>query len=101
MAKVAGILKKLVREECAAYVGGECLGVDPKNRVFREEGPCLVYQGENCDVFRRLILPLAGEVVLFCDCGSRLQEGKRICIVCDRRRRAQRARDRKGRETGV
>jgi len=117
VARVDGILTKLVREECAAYVRNGCLGIDPRSRPFREPGECSIFKGEPCSVFQRVILPIAktrgeyqkaslsyfeldakagrGKGVRRCACGRELLPRKRFCPRCAKAKRAKTYREQK------
>ncbi len=113
------ILNKVVREECANLVRGECLGLDVWNVRFRDPGPCGILANKPCGYFREVLIPTAkvrgeyaevlrayrkldermeGEDIRRCECGKELLPRKRLCERCARGKRMKSYREQKQRE---
>ena len=104
-------LATTIRERCASYSLGHCLGVDAYSRPFRPEGKCLVLESERCPYFERVVLadlrqrglagdalrqyekfagPAAGpRAVRRCECGAEIPKGHRTCSECARKNRRE------------
>lgn len=112
------VLNKIVREECANLVRGECMGLDVWGNRFRDPGPCSILDNKPCGYFREILIPTAtlrgeyepilraykkldermeGEDVRRCECGQELLPRKRFCPRCAKRKRAAASREHKRR----
>lgn len=106
--RAGNILTGLVRDECANWVGGRCMGLTVYSVPFRAPGACSIMQGKPCAYFERTILKAArkegnekalrkyaeiapeactaGEARR-CECGAMLPPRKRLCLKCAKRNR--------------
>jgi len=54
--EIRNSLSRFVRQNCANFIDGECLGLDVFGKPFRNPGQCLVMIGKPCAYFRQCVL---------------------------------------------
>ena len=108
-------LSSFVKQECANFVSGECIGIDVFGKRFRDQGICYIVEKRLCVYFVRCVLPRAKEngcgnvisqyqkididselkdlKVRSCSCGVEIPKGKKFCEKCRKRKRQETKRE--------